>query len=102
MERSKLETVVAEVEKTSKKLMKVVFGRRNAGDLVYFEALYRRDAIILSPGQAALVTAIRMTDDWENDQNRTFIIALGSGFNEMREMFLGRMSRALDSAEVAK
>src|SRR5690348_5913745 len=76
----------------------VVFQARATDDLVYVSAMCSAGVLELPPGDRALVDAIRMTADWEHDENRNMTFTAGPNWS--REFFEGRMRRALESLEV--
>ncbi len=67
-------------------------------DVVYVLAMRRASVLELKPGDVMLLEAVRMTDDWDHDSNRTMTLTAGPRWNS--DFFVGRMRRAIESLEV--
>lgn len=78
----------------------VRFKPESIDDLIYVMAMARAGVLSLSSGDAAFFEAVRASDSWDGDHNRTQTLVVGSGWSQT--FFEGRMRRCLESLEVKK
>lgn len=91
-----LDTIQAALRGSRK--IRMTFKQRSISDIAYLLAMNGK-IIKLSTGDEMALLAVRMTNDWGADRNRTITITLTDNFDE--NWFVGRMERAVDKIVVA-
>lgn len=76
----------------------VRFKPEGSEDLIYVAAMVRAGVLTVSVPDQLFLEGVSMSNDWEDDNNRTQTLAVGPRWN--RSFFEGRMGRALESLQV--
>lgn len=78
----------------------VCFKPQAGSDLTHVIAMTYTGVLTVSMGDLMFLDAVRRTNDWEGDDNRTQTLVVGPRWN--RPFFEGRMGRVPESLQVER
>lgn len=76
----------------------VRFTENASEDLIYVVAMKNAGVLTIGNNDLLFLDAVRATNDWEGDNNRTQTFTVGPRWS--KDFFEGRMRRAIESLEV--